>query len=310
MYEQILAENPSIPAKEALALSRRMMNGSKWRTFLLDLSFLPWFFAGVFSFGALFFLYINPYRKAVFAELYMTLRASAKKRKLPGSDYFNDIWLSSPPPPEMSAVFAENFTCQVYPMPLFTIPREREARFHPDYRRDYSPLNLVLLFFVFSFIGWFWESLIFSPAAVGRVVNRGTMYGPWLPVYGVGGLAILVLLKPVREKPLALFFLSMAICGLIEYGAATFLWIFRHLRYWDYTGYFFNLQGRVCLEGLLVFGTGCSAGVYFLAPLLDSLALLIPKKARSLAAAALVGLFIVDFIFTQLYPRSGFGITN
>ena len=41
-------------------------------------------------------------------------------------------------------------------------------------------------------------------------------------------------------------------------------------KWWDYTGYFLNLHGRICAEGLLVFGVGGMAFVYVIAPLIDN----------------------------------------
>ena len=40
-------------------------------------------------------------------------------------------------------------------------------------------------------------------------------------------------------------------------------------KWWDYSGYFLNLHGRICAEGLLVFGVGGMIVVYILAPLID-----------------------------------------
>ena len=55
------------------------------------------------------------------------------------------------------------------------------------------PLFLSLFFFTFSFAGWLWEVLlhVFTDHAV---VNRGVLYGPWLPIYGFGGVLIVLLL--------------------------------------------------------------------------------------------------------------------
>ena len=60
--------------------------------------------------------------------------------------------------------------------------------------RSYSLVNLIIMFFIFCFVGWVWEvSLAFI--SEGMFVNRGTLHGPWLPIYGTGGVIILVLLK-------------------------------------------------------------------------------------------------------------------
>lgn len=82
------------------------------------------------------------------------------------------------------------------------------------------------------------------------------MFGPWLPIYGVGGVMLLVCLKPFRKNKLVTFILSMILCAILEYGTAWYLETFKQMKWWDYSGYFLTLQGRICLEGIVVFGIG------------------------------------------------------
>ena len=73
MVPYILAENPEMNYKEALGLSKQMMEGNKWNTFVLELSFFGWYFLGIFvcCIGAYF---VVPYEQAVKAELYAELK--------------------------------------------------------------------------------------------------------------------------------------------------------------------------------------------------------------------------------------------
>ena len=81
MIPYILAETPKIDRKEAFVLSKQMMKGNKWKTFLLDLSFFGWNFLSVFTFGILSILYVNPYNAATMAELYVALKPQAIAQK-------------------------------------------------------------------------------------------------------------------------------------------------------------------------------------------------------------------------------------
>lgn len=74
MIPYILAENPTVERKEAFQLSKQMMKGNKWKTFILDLSFFGWNFLSVMTFGLLSILYVNPYNATTMAELYITLK--------------------------------------------------------------------------------------------------------------------------------------------------------------------------------------------------------------------------------------------
>ena len=81
MIPYIIAENPNIERKKAFKLSKQMMKGNKWKTFILDLSFFGWNFLSVLTFGLLSILYVNPYNSATFAELYNILRTKAINEK-------------------------------------------------------------------------------------------------------------------------------------------------------------------------------------------------------------------------------------
>ena len=76
----ILAENPDLSAKEALSRSSAMMKGNKWKTFVLDLSFIGWQILSVITIGILGIFYVNPYVQGTNAELYAYLREDALQR--------------------------------------------------------------------------------------------------------------------------------------------------------------------------------------------------------------------------------------
>ncbi|MDR0909690.1 MAG: DUF975 family protein [Spirochaetaceae bacterium] len=272
-YGYILALNPGMKAGEAIALSSKMMQGRKWQAFCLDISFFGWYLLGIFTLGLLNYFFVNPYRYSVWAAFFEKVKN------------------------EEAIVIAEDTT------------EESVHRPQIDWRRDYSAVNLVLLFFMFSCIGWLWECVYFFAQGQG-LINRGTLYGPWLPIYGVGGVGTLIIFKRIREKPLDVFFLSMLICGILEYITATVLLYTKHLVYWNYNGFFFNIQGRTCLEGLLVFGAGCSAGIYIIGPVFDHNLNMIPLKWRKRALCLLALFFVIDLICSTIYPRSGAGITS
>lgn len=80
MIPYLLAENPNLDRKEAFAKSKQMMEGNKWKTFILDMSFFGWNFISLFTFGLLRIFFVNPYNAATIAELYVTLQ---EKKDIP-----------------------------------------------------------------------------------------------------------------------------------------------------------------------------------------------------------------------------------
>lgn len=75
MVPYITAERPDLSAKEAITLSRQMMDGNKWKTFVLDLSFILWWILSAITFGIVGVFYVSPYFQATSAELYHALKA-------------------------------------------------------------------------------------------------------------------------------------------------------------------------------------------------------------------------------------------
>jgi uncharacterized membrane protein len=76
MVPYLLSEKPELTPKETLDASKAMMEGNKWDAFIYDLSFIGWIILGVCTFGILNLFYVNPYRYASDAELYLTIRAN------------------------------------------------------------------------------------------------------------------------------------------------------------------------------------------------------------------------------------------
>ncbi len=74
----IIAEDPGISGRKARVLSAEMMNGSKWASFVLDLSFIGWRLVGALTVGILNIVFTNPYQAATETELYLTLRDKAE----------------------------------------------------------------------------------------------------------------------------------------------------------------------------------------------------------------------------------------
>ena len=74
MVPYLLADDPTMDKDRALAESTRMMDGNKWRAFVLDLSFLGWHLLSALTLGVLEVFYVAPYKCMTDAALYESLR--------------------------------------------------------------------------------------------------------------------------------------------------------------------------------------------------------------------------------------------
>lgn len=172
----------------------------------------------------------------------------------------------------------------------------------------YSVSSYILFFFTFSFAGWLWEVLL-HVYIDHAFVNRGVLYGPWLPIYGFGGILILLLLRRFAEKPHQVFLMTMLTAGTMEFLTGSILWEVYGMRWWDYRDSLINLKGFVCLEGLLLFGTGGLVILYLAAPKLNDGFHKLPKSFRTALCIFLLCIFLADAAFSLLHPNAGFGVT-
>ena len=293
MIPYILAENPNVSKEEAFKLSKELSNGYKLEMVKLDLSLIGWYVLQIMTFGISSVFYFNSYKECIYSELYMSLR---KNKYNEYKNIFNDQYLD-----------IDEFENKSYPMDKYSIKVNK--KYNIDYMRKYKITTYILLFFTFSFAGWIWEVLL-GIFETGVFVNRGALHGPWLPIYGTGCVITLIALKPLRKHPVLFFIGAMLLCGTIEYGTAWFLETFKNLRWWSYDGYFLNLQGRICLEGLLVFGLASTANTYFLAPFMDNIYSKIPHKLSIILCIILVTIYGIDFIYSQDHPNTGYGVSG
>lgn len=171
----------------------------------------------------------------------------------------------------------------------------------PDFSKlcapEQTPISFFLsqqiyFFFLGSIGGFLWEVAIFLYRDK-TFANRGFLYGPWLPVYGIGAVLFYLLLGCRRKKihPAGVFFLSAAIGTGLELLIGWFLDAFWNLRYWDYSGYPFHFHGYICLYAAVGFGI---AGVLWIcvleAPLTRLWKRLSPKVRLGLNTPASVAL--------------------
>lgn len=191
--------------------------------------------------------------------------------------------------------------------PLSTRVRERLSSYR--YLQSYPLWNIILFFFAVSMAGWFWEVGIYL-LEDGIFINRGSLHGPWLPIWGGGGMLVIILLKKFRKHPVLHLFLSVAVCGTVEFLSSWAMERATGKRWWDYSGYYLNIDGRVCAEGLLIFGIATTAATYLLMPMLNDRLNRLSTKILIPLALTLTILFAIDGFYSKAHPNVGKGITD
>ena len=110
----------------------------------------------------------------------------------------------------------------------------------------------VFLLFLLLF-GWCFESAYVSIKSK-RLVNRGFMAGPFLPLYGCGAIMMLMVSKPFQENLVLVYIAGCLGATVLEYVTGVTMEALFKVRYWDYSKNKFNFQGHICLGSSLAWG--------------------------------------------------------
>lgn len=161
------------------------------------------------------------------------------------------------------------------------------------------------IFFIFSFVGWIIE-VILKYFDLGKFVNRGFLVGPYCPIYGLGGLLIVLSTNGLKkyEYSYALVFLtSLVICGLVEYFVSYYLEKKYHARWWDYSNKPMNLNGRIWIGNLVLFGLGGLFIVEIFSPLFLSYFYKLTSRSRIIFSIIVAIIMLSDYIVSYFVMK-------
>lgn len=158
----------------------------------------------------------------------------------------------------------------------------------------YKTFILIALFLIYSFIGWIVEVIAFL-IQDHKFVNRGFLIGPVVPIYGTGGILITILLTKYQSDPIVLFCMAVVVCSILEYLTSYIMEKIFKTRWWDYSNKKFNINGRICLSNLIVFGIMGLVMVYLINPFLINILNKIDPILLKCVVSILMVLFIIDF---------------
>ena len=173
----------------------------------------------------------------------------------------------------------------------------------------------LLLFEIFSFAGWMIECCC-AGLSTGRLVNRGFLSGPYIPVYGLGSIVLLLVsriadrilvLTPATDlHPAVAFFLlyvlpwsltfiiACVLLSLLEYLVNRGLDAVLQARCRDYSQHKGNLSDRTCRIHAFCWGLLGLLLVRVIHPRLEEPVAMLPMLWTGLIAAVLAGCIAVD----------------
>jgi len=159
--------------------------------------------------------------------------------------------------------------------------------------------NYIIFFAVYSLIGWVIE-LIYRFFAYHKIVNPGILYGPFLPIYGIPAVGVVLITNTLNSNLITSSIIGMLFATLLEYASAVYCEKIIGIKFWDYSGDKFNYKGRVCLQYSLLWGVLIFILLFALHPFVSHRVLEIPYLYKLGTTAFILGLLVYDIIFTSV----------
>lgn len=163
---------------------------------------------------------------------------------------------------------------------------------------QYLP-QMVITFALISFGGWVYET-IYCSVVEGEFTKRGFLFGPTCPIYGIGALAVWLVLGQI-SNPFIVFIIGGFLATVIEYSTGLFLERRFKKKWWDYSMFKFNLHGRICPQASAVFGAFSVTSVFVLVPTMLDVLMIFSSHTISFIAFIVVTLYFLDTVASLLW---------
>ncbi len=161
----------------------------------------------------------------------------------------------------------------------------------------FSFVEWLTLFYIYGFIGWVLEIIIVSYEQK-RIVSRGFLRLPILPLYGFGASVIMTVTYPVAENPTLVFICGALACTLLEYFVGVIMESVFNVKYWDYSTYEFNFQGKISAISTLFWGFMSLFMTYQLMDWSRKFVELIPHTFMLVFCCSVSVFFVADVIYS------------
>ena len=159
-----------------------------------------------------------------------------------------------------------------------------------------------VLFIIFSFLGYLLE-VIFCVVKEKRIDNRGFLYGPICPIYGVGALLMILIshlfnVYNIEITPVKIFIISFFGSMVLEYLTSVILEKIFHSTWWDYSDTPLNINGRVCIFYSFFFGIAGLVIAYVLIPYVNMILKNVTPIQYEILSLIFMFLFAADITIT------------
>ena len=165
-----------------------------------------------------------------------------------------------------------------------------------------------LIIVMTGLFGWIYEYIFYYFNGGMKVFYwRGGNFLPWINIYAIGSVMILILTHKVKKKPWLIFLIAFISTGILEYFTGLAIYkLFDGARYWDYNTEilnFGNIGGFVCLRSVSFFGLSALLLVYLMVPFCIYLSKKMNKKLFLIISITLCTIFLADELYNLVFSR-------
>lgn len=153
----------------------------------------------------------------------------------------------------------------------------------------------ILYFFMYSFMGWCYESTVVS-IQQKKWVNRGFIHGPFLPIYGVGGMLCVLANFSSGGSWIKTFIYATIVCTVMEFCTGLAMEAIFKVRYWDYRNYPLNIKGYICPAVSALWGVIALIVSNYIQPFIVNNIASIPENIVEISVYVLSIYFAGDFV--------------
>ncbi len=164
---------------------------------------------------------------------------------------------------------------------------------------DYSLWQIFEYFIIYSILGFIVETL-YGLLTKGVIESRQSMlYGPFCCIYGLGAICLLCIPKSAKKNNWTLFIAGFIIGSAVEYIVSWIGEILFNIKWWDYSNYPLNINGRICVLFSIFWGflTICLNKV--INPTVDAIIEKIPIKILHILTVIIIIFMGIDFLLTS-----------
>ena len=186
--------------------------------------------------------------------------------------------------------------------------------FFNDYLNDKIKLDkfqiisiLCLVFVIAGVFGWIYEFIFYYfNGGMEKFYWRGGNFLPWINIYAIGAVMIVILSYRFRKNPFLVFLIAFVSTGILEYFSGLVIYEYFGLRFWDYNTEilnFGNIGGYICLRSVSFFGVSALLLMYLIVPICIYLCNHIDKRKFLIISISIFSIFLFDEMYNLVFSR-------